>query len=174
MSIGRLAAALAALAVTFTASGVASAKANHDSPYTYEQTFGSTLRLLKVDLDFEVTEINAEWGFLTFEYVSTESGKRKNRASFTFVKDEDKRLVHVSLQIPSMPSYHEQLIVTKLRRKLENEHGEPPAEPEPEPPEEDEDDKDPNAPIVPGQDDDAPKKKHPRRKPAKTPRRGRS
>ncbi|HHH31354.1 MAG TPA: hypothetical protein ENK57_23820 [Polyangiaceae bacterium] len=162
---------LAALVGVLTTSTVAAAKADHDSPYTYEQTFGSTLRLLKVDLEFEVTEINAEWGFLVFQYVSPESGERKNRASFTFVKDDDHRLVHVSLQIPSMPSYHEQLIIKKLRYKLENEHGEPPAPPEPKEPEKDEDEKDPNAPIVPGQDDDAPKTKHPRRRPARTPRR---
>jgi hypothetical protein len=149
----------------------AAAKAKHDSPYTYEQTFGSTLRLIKVDLEFEVKEINSDWGFLIFEYTSTESGKRKNRASFTFVKDDDNRRVHVSLQIPNMPSYHEQLVMTKLARKLENEHGEPPKPPEPEPDEdEDEDEKDPNAPIIPGQDDDNDK---PRRKPAKSPRRPR-
>lgn len=168
---GRLAVCCAALVVAVTTSAVAAAKADHESPYTYEQTFGSTLRLLKVDLELEVTEINAEWGFLVFQYVSPESGDRKNRASFTFVKDDEHRVVHVSLQIPSMPSYHEQLIVTKLRRKLASEHGEPPKAPEPEEPEEDEDERDPNAPIVPGQDDDAPKKKYPRRKPAKTPRR---
>ncbi|MEQ9323657.1 MAG: hypothetical protein RIF41_31130 [Polyangiaceae bacterium] len=169
---GRLAACCATLVVALTTTAVAAAKADHDSPYTYEQTFGSTLRLLKVDLEVEVTEVNAEWGFLVFQYVSPESGERKNRASFTFVKDDEHRVVHVSLQIPSMPSYHEQLIVTKLRRKLASEHGEPPAPPEPKEPEkDDDDDEDPNAPIVPGQDDDRPKREHPRRKPAKTPRR---
>jgi len=165
---------LATAIVVLAIPAVAAAKANHDSPYTYEQTFGSTLRLLKVDLEYEVTEVNAEWGFLVFQYVSPESGERKNRASFTFVKDDEKHLVHVSLQIPSMPSYHEQLVIKKLRRKLENEHGDPPPPPEPKEPDEgDDDDEDPNAPIVPGQDD-KPKKDHPRRKPAKSPRRGRS
>jgi hypothetical protein len=100
------------------------AKAVHESPYTYEQTFGSTLRLLKVDLEMEVTEVNADWGYVLFLYTDSESGKRKNRASFSFVREDGK--VTVTLQVPAMPSYHEQHILEKLRRKLEDEHGEPP------------------------------------------------
>ena len=115
---------LATLLLIVTLAVDAGAKAQHDSPYTYEQTFGSTIRLLKVDLDFEIKESNAEWGYLQFIYTSPESGKRKNRGSFTFVKKGD--AVGVQLQIPKMPSYHERIIIDKLRRKLSDEHGQPP------------------------------------------------
>lgn len=100
------------------------ANARHESPYSYEQTFGTAVRLLKVDLELEVTEVDSEWGILSFVYTSSESGKRKNRGSFTFVKDEDG--VDVSLQIPQMPSYHEQIIIDKLKLKLTSEYGDPP------------------------------------------------
>ena len=127
----RLPGIVAFVALTLTSTAPAVAKVSHSSPYSYEQTFGSALRLLKVDLDVEVTELNPDWGFVTFNYVSTESGKRKNRGSFTFIKNEDDREVTVVLQIPDMPSYHEQLIMGKLKHKLEDEHGEPPRRPDP-------------------------------------------
>lgn len=139
MRMPRLAALLGlafALAVTAPAEG----KAVHESPYSYHQTFGSAVRLLKVDLGLQVTETDAEWGYVMFEYTSPESGERKNQGSFTFVKIDDR--VQVSLQIPAMPSYHEQVIIQKLRRKLEEEHGEPP--PKKKPP------KEPKAPKEPG------------------------
>jgi hypothetical protein len=148
-------------------SSPAAANTKHESPYTYEQTFGSTLRLLKVDLDLEVKEINAEWGILTFFYLSSESGERKNRGSFTFVREEEG--VRVVLQIPEMPSYHEQLIIDKLKRKLELEHGEPPPPKKPKKDEDDDDDEadedeDENAPIQPDQGPNTPKKKKSRKK----------
>jgi hypothetical protein len=116
----------------------ADAKAKHDSPYSYKQTFGSALRLLKVDLDAEVKEVNPKWGYLTFVYTTRESGKRKNRGSFSFVRLASDHVVQVSLQLPELPSYHEQLIMRKLRRKLVDENGEPPKH-EKKPVDEDED-----------------------------------
>ena len=106
--------------------GAAFAKASHRSPYTYQQTFGSALRLLKVDLGHEVTEVNAEWGYILFVYIDSESGKRKNRGAITLVKDDEDKSVTVSVEIPEMPSYHEELVLQKLKRKLVTEHGEPP------------------------------------------------
>ncbi len=102
----------------------AHAKSSHDSPYTYQQTFGTALRLLKVDLGHEVSELNPDWGYILFVYVDSESGERKNRGAITFVKGE--REVTVSVEIPQMPSYHEQLLLQKLKHKLHKEHGEPP------------------------------------------------
>lgn len=138
----------------------ASANARHASPYSYEQTFGTAVRLLKIDLEMEVTEVDAEWGILTFVYVSSESGKRRNRGSFTFVKDDKE--VRVSLQIPQMPSYHEQIIIDKLKRKLESEHGEPPPrkKPKKDKPKDDDEDKDDEDGDTPKAPDDGSKKKN--------------
>lgn len=128
----------------------AHAKTKHDSPYTFQQTFGSAVRLLKVDLGFEVTERDLEMGYVLFLYTSPESGERKSRGSISFVEAEER--VQVNLQIPDMPSYHEQVLMEKLRHKLEDEHGDPPPPPEapkpkePKKPEKDEDE--PSIPIV--------------------------
>lgn len=119
----KVAAAVLALGVLAWAEP-AHAKALYDSRYTYEQTFGTTLRLVKVDLGLEVTESNAEWGYLLFVYTDPESGKRENRSSFSFVRGTKE--VQVSLQVPDMPSYHEQHILDRLKKKLEEEHGAPP------------------------------------------------
>ncbi len=117
-----LAVALFALSST----EVAYARSQMDSPYNYRQTFGSALRMVKVDLGLEVTEVNAEWGYLMFEYVSPDSGPRKNHASIQFVESESNGTVQVAVQVPQMPSYHEELILEKLKHKLEEEHGAPP------------------------------------------------
>jgi len=118
-------------------SGGAGAKASHSSPYTYRQTFGSTVRLLKVDMGFEVTEKDPDWGYVLFVYTSPESGDRKNEGSFSFVKQNGQ--VQVTLQIPSMPGYHERVILDKLKQKLHLEHGDPPPRAKPDEEEDDED-----------------------------------
>ena len=109
----------------------AAGKATFDSAYNYDQTFGTALRLLKVDLELEVTETNADWGYLLFVYTNRETGQRKNRGSFSFVRVGDS--VQVTLQLPELPSYHEQHIVKQLQKKLEVEHGMPPPAPKKKP-----------------------------------------
>ncbi|RLB53068.1 MAG: hypothetical protein DRI90_21555 [Deltaproteobacteria bacterium] len=116
--------AVALFAIALTHASPGAAKSNHESHYNYQQTFGTALRLVKVDLDLQVTETNGEWGYFLFVYTSRESGKRKNRGSFSFVRRGQQ--VHVVLQIPQMPSYHERVIMQKLTRKLAEEHGAPP------------------------------------------------
>jgi hypothetical protein len=111
-------------------------KATQESHYSYDQTFGSALRLLKVDLEMEVTEVNADWGYILFVYIDSESGKRKNRGSFSFIRAEEK--VTVTLQLPELPSYHEQNLIEKLRRKLLDENGDPPIPQKKPPPKKDE------------------------------------
>lgn len=123
---GRIIALVTLLCAAFWATP-ALAKTSHDSPYTYQQVFGTALRLLKVDLGHEVSELNPEWGYILFVYVDSESGERKNRGAITFVKAE--REVSVAVEIPEMPAYHEELLLQKLRFKLHKEHGEPPPAP---------------------------------------------
>jgi hypothetical protein len=105
----------------------AAAKTTHASPYTYEQTYGSALRLVKVDLGLTVVDQDAQWGYFMFEYTSPESGNRKTRGSFEFVRVRDG--VQIALQLPALPSYHERVIIDKLTRKLSEEHGAPPPRP---------------------------------------------
>ncbi len=117
-----IATALAAVCFGFCRS--AAAATTHHSPYTYSQCFGSTLRLLKVDLNVPVVDPNAEWGYLLFEYTTLESGTRKNRGAFEFVRRDGQ--VRVTLKLPQLPSYHERVMLKQLQRKLADEHGPPP------------------------------------------------
>jgi hypothetical protein len=103
----------------------ASASVVYTSPYTFDQTFGAGLRLVRVDLGFKILEKDKDLGYVLFEYTSPESGKRISNGSMELV--ETKNGVHVSVQIPQMPQYHERMIVDQLSKKLESEYGEPPA-----------------------------------------------
>lgn len=136
-----LATALAAPAVAALRSPEALAAVAYESPYTFEQTFGTALRLLRVDLGCKITEKDTDSGYMLFEYTSSESGKQIHRGSIEVVRGQ--KGAHVSVQLSSLPRYHEQMIVDALARKLLAEHGEPPprekekAPPQPPPPETD-------------------------------------
>jgi hypothetical protein len=131
-----VAAALATPAAVALRSEDASAAVGYDSPYTYEQTFGTALRLVRVDLGCKVTEKDADNGYLLFDYVSSESGKQVHKGSVEVVRS--KGGAHVQVQLNTLPRYHEQMIVDALARKLTTEHGEPPRQkPQAPPPHED-------------------------------------
>lgn len=120
-----LAAALAAPAVVALHSQEASASVAYESPYSFEQTFGTALRLVRVDLGCKITEKDSDNGYLLFDYTSSESGKQVHHGSVEVVRV--RQGAHVSVQLPSLPRYHEQMIVDALARKLASEHGEPPS-----------------------------------------------
>jgi len=115
-------------AALLAASEIAQASVAYQSPYTYEQTFGTTLRLIRVDLGLKVVEKDTEGGYVIFEYKSPESGNRVSSGSVELVRGISH--VHVAVQLPAMPNYHEQMVIDMLTKKLLSEHGEPPrAEP---------------------------------------------
>src|SRR5690348_1112683 len=76
-----------------------------ESPYTFEQTFGSAFRLVRVDLGCKITEKDTDNGYLLFDYTSPESGKRVHRGSVEVVRG--KQGARVSVQMPTLPRYHE-------------------------------------------------------------------
>ena len=117
-----LALALPLSAVLYTVS--ASAAAVYTSPYTFDQTFSSAKRLLRVDLGLKITETDLDAGYVLFEYTSPESGKRVHAGSIEVVRGKERVLVTV--QLPALPRYHEQMIADALAKKLSAEHGEPP------------------------------------------------
>ena len=120
-----LAAALAVPVLVALPSEEACASVAFESPYTFEQTFGTALRLVRVDLGCKITEKDADNGYLLFDYTSSESGKQIHHGSVELVRS--KRGTHVTVQLPSLPRYHEQMIVDALARKLASDHGEPPS-----------------------------------------------
>jgi hypothetical protein len=114
----------AALGLALALGGEARASASYQSAYTFEQTWGSAMRLVRVDLGLKITEKDVDNGFLLFDYTSPESGSKTHRGSIEMVRT--KAGVSVVVQIPAMPRYHEDMVVTALAKKLLDEHGDPP------------------------------------------------
>lgn len=130
-AIALLVLALAAPVAAGLGAGEASAGVAYTSPYTFEQTFGTALRLVRVDLGFKVIEKDVTHGYLLFEYRSPESGSRVTQGAIEIV--DGRSGVHVAVQLPSMPQYHEQVLLDGLVKKLSSEHGDPPKKPPPAP-----------------------------------------
>ena len=103
----------------------ASASVAYSSPYPFDQTYGTTLRMLHVDMGFKILEKDKELGYILFEYTSPESGNRTVSGSIELV--ETKNGTNVAIQVPAMPQYHEQMLVDSLSKKLSKEYGTPPA-----------------------------------------------
>jgi hypothetical protein len=116
--------ALAAPAVLALPSEDAYASVVYVAPYTFEQTFGTAMRLVRVDLGCKITEKDVDSGYMLFDYTSPESGKEPRKGAIELVRTAQG--VRVSVQIPTLPQYHEQMIVDALAKKLLAEHGEPP------------------------------------------------
>jgi hypothetical protein len=134
--IARLGVVLLALggpALVTLAAQVAEAATAYESPYTFDQTWSSALRLVRVDLGLKITEKDPEHGYLLFEYTSPESGKRVHAGSMEVVR-AGKDVVRVAVQLQTLPSYHERMIVDALAKKLLTEYGDAPRRPEPPPP----------------------------------------
>jgi len=103
----------------------ASASASYTSPYSFEETYSTTLRLLHVDMGLKILEKDKDLGYVLFEYTSVESGNRVSNGSIEIV--ETKKGTTVAVNVPSMPQYHEQMIIDLLAKKLEKDYGTPPA-----------------------------------------------
>lgn len=100
----------------------AGAKTSYESPYTFERTWNSANRLVRVDLGYKITEKDENGGYFLFEYKSAEGGG-KSSGSMEFVKGIDG--TRVVVQLPQMPNYHEQVLIDQLSKKLRLEYGDP-------------------------------------------------
>jgi hypothetical protein len=136
MSRKRVSAALLAVvlsvAVYVLPSSEADAKGAYESAYGFDRTWNAGFRLVRVDMNLKVTEKDEGLGYLLFEYKSPESSKPVP-GSMEFIRSRETGAVRVVVQIPQMPSYHEQVLVDQLAKKLRNEYGEPPKKPTPPP-----------------------------------------
>ncbi|AUX40113.1 hypothetical protein SOCE26_015100 [Sorangium cellulosum] len=130
--IALLALALALPAAIGLGGGDASASVAYESPYTFDQTFGTALRLVRVDLGFKIVEKDVANGYVLFEYRSPESGGKATQGSIEIVNGGAG--VRVAVQLPAMPQYHEQVLLDGLVKKLAAEHGDPPKKAPPPPP----------------------------------------
>lgn len=123
--------------VLLGAPAVAEARKSQDFLYRWEQVWSASVRMVRVDLRFPITDQDESIGYLLFEY---EDRGRSHPGSIELVRLTGGRRdkVKVVVQIPAMPSYIEQMMLDRLARKLRDEFGEPPPPPppprEPEPP----------------------------------------
>ncbi len=141
----------------------ARARISGDVGYTYDQAWQATIRLIRVDLGCNITERDADTGFVLFEYANQ---GRSYPGSVELVRTADgagNERVRVTVQVSAMPSYVERMVLDRLTRKLREDFGDarsrqrPPARPAPTPPSDD--DGDPDAPGTPpegGQASDPP------------------
>ncbi len=117
--------AASVLVLALTREPDASASVAYASPYTFDQTYGTTLRMLHVDMGFKILEKDKDLGYILFEYTSPESGNKAVSGSVELI--ETKGGTNVAVQVPAMPQYHEQMLVDSLAKKLSKEYGAPPA-----------------------------------------------
>ena len=104
----------------------AAAFAKHKSEFvhTYEQVWGSAVRMIRVDYGFPIRDRDEEIGFILFEY---KDGERKYPGSMEIVRiEQDGRpAIRVVTQINGMPKYVERMMLDKLKLKLRTDFGVP-------------------------------------------------
>lgn len=123
IQVGLIGFAVFMLMFALLRSPTADASAVHASPYTFDQTYSTAVRLLHVDMGFKILEKDKDLGYVMFEYTSPESGNKASSGSIELV--ETRGGTSVSVQLPSMPHYHEQMIIDSLMKKLSDEYGTP-------------------------------------------------
>ena len=101
-------------------------------PGTYTLTDALGDGLLRVDNGFQITERDPEAAYILFEYQHPESGTRVTPGAIELIPRANQ--VTVLVKLTKMPRYHEEVLASSLRRKLEAEYGEPPPRTKPKPP----------------------------------------
>lgn len=123
IQVGLIGFAVFMLMFALLRSPTADASAVYSSPYTFDQTYSTAVRLLHVDMGFKILEKDKDLGYVMFEYTSPESGGKASSGSLELV--ETRGGTSVSVQLPAMPHYHEQMIIDSLTKKLSEEYGAP-------------------------------------------------
>jgi hypothetical protein len=136
------------LAVIFAAPAIARARVQGDYTYAWSQVWQAAVRLVRIDLQCPISDRDESIGYVMFDYPD---GGRAHPGSVELVRNvvDGNERVRVVVQVPSMPSWVERMILDRLTRKLRDDFGEPPrqarqrptepAEPPDEAPEGDED-----------------------------------
>lgn len=99
-----------------------------ESGYSKAQTFQGALRLLRVDLGYEVLEKDAEAGYLLFRGRPAGKGAAPE-GSIEVIDRRDG--VRVFVRLVDQPRYQEQLLCDRLLKKLSSDYGDPPRRDEP-------------------------------------------
>lgn len=125
--------ARARLAVLVALGGLlpAPAAADAEASFTYDHdiVWSTAVRLLRVDLGYEIAEQDRDNGYLLF--VIHEHG-RDYQGAVEFVRGTGERgvvTVELSVRVTGQPLSAEETILRKLRTKLREDYGLPPREP---------------------------------------------
>lgn len=119
-----VAALAAAVLVALSLAGRARASVDTETTYTKSQTYNAALRYLRVDLGYEVIEKDANAAYLLFRFGT--GGKKTTGGAIEIVDQQSGERVRVSVRLPELPHYHEQMLSDGLFQKLRNEYGDPP------------------------------------------------
>jgi len=149
----------------------AQARKQTDHRYHYEQVWSAAVRLVRVDLRYPIEDQDPSIGYVLFQY---QDRGRAYPGSIELVRTrvEGVEYVRTVVQIPSMPSYVEQMLLDRLERKLRAEFGAPPERPRP-PAQRPSRDRDDDAEDDDAEDDDAEDDSEARRDGDRRRRRGR-
>jgi hypothetical protein len=105
----------------------ANARTSFQDSYTLEQNYSAALRMIRVDMGLKITEKDPEAAYIMFEYKSNENGNKVTPGSIEMVPQASQ--VQVVVQLPQMPQYHEEVMANSLKRKLQQDYGDPPKRP---------------------------------------------
>src|SRR5579862_4001676 len=110
-AVGGLSALAVGVALAILAPGAADAKSAYESPYGYDRTWNAALRLVRVDNGWKVTEKDDQSGYLLFDYRAP-NAEKPSPGTLELVRGRDgDGPVNVLVQLPSMPQYHEQVLL---------------------------------------------------------------
>ncbi len=107
------------------------ARVQADFTYPWTQVWQATVRLVRVDLDCPVTDRDPDVGYVMFNY---RDAGRDHGGSVELVRSlgpDGVERVRVIVQVQSMPSWVERMVLDRLTRKLHDDYGEPPHVPRP-------------------------------------------
>jgi hypothetical protein len=110
--------------VVFAAPSGAEARKQQDYGYRFEQVWSASVRMVRVDMRFPISDQDESIGYLLFEY---RDRGRSHPGSIELVRlnERGQERIKVVVQIPAMPSYIEQMLLDRLGRKLVDEFGQP-------------------------------------------------
>ena len=104
------------------------AKHSSEFGHSFEQVWGSAVRMIRVDYGFPIRDRDQEIGYILFDYKDSD---RSYPASLEVVRatQDDRDVIRVVIQINGMPGYIERMMLDKLEAKLRNDFGVPPERP---------------------------------------------
>lgn len=102
--------------------GAAHAKASSETMQSYERTWNTAIRFVRVDMGLKLVEKDVDAGYIVFDYVSSDGGKSSSAGSVELVRLDSK--VRINVQLPKMPHFHEDVLLQGIVKKLREDYGE--------------------------------------------------